>query len=92
MVTWQRFLLVITVKLERRGQFHQGDVVVEAFGSVLGVINDPLHGHRLSAVDRLLCHAHVDAPHGRVGKAVGTAGESVIPLFHRMLCVSVRPD
>lgn len=67
---------MITVKAERRGQFHQGDVVVEAFGSVLGVVNNPVHGHRLSAMDWLLCHAHVDRPHGRVGKASGRGEEA----------------
>lgn len=66
---------VVTVELERRGQFHQGDVVVEAFGSVLGVVNDPLHGHGLGAVDRLLRHAHVDRPHGGVGEASGAGGQ-----------------
>lgn len=62
---------MFTVELERRGQFHQGDVVVQALGSVLGVVNDALHGHRLGAVDGLLRHAHVHGPHGRVGKAAG---------------------
>lgn len=70
------FPVCVTVKLERRVHFDQSDVIVEAFGLVLGVINNPLHSHRLSAVDRLLGHAHVDSPHGRVGKAVGGAGES----------------
>lgn len=67
---------VVTVELERRGQFYQSDVVVEAFGSVLGVVNNLLHSHGLSAVDRLLCHAHVDRPHGRVSEA-SEAGREV---------------
>ncbi|TNN29145.1 hypothetical protein EYF80_060708 [Liparis tanakae] len=57
-----------TSESQRRGQFHQRDVVVQSFGPVAAVVHDVLHGQRLSPVDRLLRQPGVHHPHGGVGK------------------------
>lgn len=63
--------VIVTVEDQRCGQLHESDVVVQSFGSVAGVVNDLLHGQRLSSVDRLLRQTHVHRPHGRVCKPDG---------------------
>lgn len=63
---------IITIKDQCSGQLHERDVVVQSFGSVAGVVNDLLHGQRLSSVDRLLRQTHEHRPHGRVCKPDGS--------------------
>lgn len=60
-----------TIELQRGLQLHQRHIVVQSFGSVSVVEDDSLNRQRLRPIGRLLRHAHVHCPHGRVGKAEG---------------------
>lgn len=50
--------LYCTVESERCGQFHQGNVITQSFGSVSRVVYDLLHGDKLGPVAWLLCQSH----------------------------------
>lgn len=70
-------VLVSTIELQRGFQLHQRHVVVQSFGSVSVVEDDSLHCQRLCPIGRLLRHAHVHRPHGRVGEAEGDTRSEV---------------
>lgn len=63
--------LLSTIELQWSLQLHQRHIVVQSFGSVSVVKDDSLHRQRLRPIGRLLRHAHMHRPHGRVGEAEG---------------------
>lgn len=62
-------LIKITIEGKWLWQFEQGDVVVQAFGSVAAMINNFLHSEILGPSDWLLCEACEHRPQRGVRKA-----------------------